>query len=302
MKINSEALKFHRDRCELSQEALASVSKVSKKTISRIESGTLDGNRKEAIERLARALGITHEELCRPPKEDADQAADTSESAYRKLTTHLSPEANLAFALIEERYGVKSEDLIEMAPLSFLLLAEASLNWRRARNIDVKSALGGIRHPYLEITFGIEDTEQVFEFDASSIEEADIFGENVRNELRSFGRNFKCDNPFIEYLIGVAKNHAPSLVEIVQFDTSQQLPSYMIRTAKIEELTGGDDRARYALAHGYALRRDIPAELQGDEAKEQRIAWLAQRVPDEKWEKHQKAKSAPSDYLKEIGI
>lgn len=302
MKINPDTLRYYRDRCGLSQEDLAEESKLTKKTISRIESGEIQEPRARTIKLLAEALKIAEDTLSRPPDKNQEQDADTSEYAYRKLTTHLSPDANLAFAFIEERYGVKSEDLIEMAPLSFLLLAEASLNWRRARYIDFKSALDRLCHPYLEVTLDFVDTEQVVDFDSSSIKEADIFGTMLRNELKTFRGNFTCNNPFIEYLRRVAAKYAPSLVEIEPSDPSQTVPSYMMRSAKIEELTGGDDRARYALARGYALKRDIPAELLGDDTKEQRVAWLAKRVPEEKWAEHQAAKTDLRALLEKLGI
>lgn len=307
MKINSEALKFHRDRCELSQEALASVSKVSKKTISRIESGTLDGNRKEAIERLARALGITHEALCRPPEENADQGADTSESVYRKLTTHLSPEANLAFAFVEERYGVSSEYLIEMAPLLFTLLAEASLNWRREKLKQAEDAFDrlssiGAAFPHLSFCGGPRREEDMLDIEQSCIDEGDVFGSQLKVEAKGFGGIEPPGNPFARYLALLAAKHARDLIEVEHYDPDAALPSYMIRTDKIERLTGGDDRARYALAHGYALKRDIPAELLGDDAKERRVAWLAKRVPEEEWTKHQAAEADLRAFLEKLGI
>ena len=302
MKINPETLGYYRKRCGLSQEELGEKSRISKKSISRIESGEMKEPRARTIKLLAEALNIAEDTLSRPPDKSPEQAADASEYFYRKLTTHLSPEANLAFNFVEERYGVKSEDLIEMAPLSFLLLAEASLNWRRARNIDVKNAFDRLRHPYLEFTFALEDTEQFVGFDDSSIEEADIFGKMLQKELKSLGGNFTCYNPFIEYLKRASTKHAPSLVEIKPSDTSQTVPSYMIRTAKIEELTGGDDRARYALARGYARKGDIPAELLGDEDRDKRTDWLAKRVPEEEWTKHKAAETDLRAFLEGLGI
>ncbi|MFZ1415625.1 MAG: helix-turn-helix transcriptional regulator [Defluviicoccus sp.] len=307
MNINPDTLKFHRERCGLSQEALADVSKVSKKTISRIERDEIRKPRRNTTKQLAQTLGIAEEALCQPPEKSLEQEADASESAYRKLTTHLSPDANLAFAFVEERYGASSEDLIEIAPLLFTIVAEASLNWRREKIKQAEDAFDrlsriGAAFPHLAFCGGPRREEDMLGIEDSCIEQQDVFGSRLRAEARGFRDMATPGNPFIQYVALLAAKHAPALVEIEQFDASQTLPSYMIRTAKIERLTGGDDRARYALARGHALKRDIPAELQGDEKREQRIAWLAQRVPAEEWEKHQKAKSAPSDYLAEIGI
>lgn len=307
MKINPDTLKFHRERCRLSQEALASVCGISKKSISRIESGSSGVNRQQIIKRLADKLGVTEQDLCQPIKETDDNFAVYEGNIFRKLTTHLSPEANLAFAFVEERYGVSSEDLIEMAPLSFLLLAEASLNWRREKLKQAEDAFDRLSHlgaafPHLSFCGGPRHEEDMLGIEQSCIDQGDVFGFQLKAEAKGFGGIEPPGNPFARYLALLAAKHARDLVEVEQYDPDAALPSYMIRTDKIERLTGGDDRARYALANGYALKRDIPAELLGDDAKERRVAWLAKRVPEEEWTKHQAAETDLRVFLEELGI
>lgn len=307
MNINATTLKLVREKRNLTQEALAIKSGISKKNISRIESSTTRNHRNRTIKLLAKALDIREEDLCRSPDESADKVTDTSESAYRKLTTHLSPEANLAFAFVEERYGVSSEDLIEMAPLLFTLLAEASLNWRREKLKQAEDAFDrlsrlGAALPHLSFCGGPRRDEDMLDIEQSCIDQGDVFGSQLKVEAKRFGGIEPPGNPFARYLALLAAKHARDLIEVEQYDPDAALPSYMIRTDKIERLTGGDDRARYALAHGYGLRRDIPAELLGDDAKERRVAWLAKRVPEEEWTKHQAAKTDLRAFLEELGI
>ena len=176
--IQPETPKFHRQRARLSQDALAQKSRVGKKTISRIENGKGNNIRANTINRLAAALQIKPEDLAMPPQEGSHFGATN-----RKFRTYIDTDVALAFAIVEHRYNVSYQSLVEMAPLFFTLLAEGSLAWRKEQLSQIEKAAdivmewgrtGG--HPaYCEGSAEIEDFGIPEEKD--SIDKIDLFGQ-----------------------------------------------------------------------------------------------------------------------------
>jgi transcriptional regulator with XRE-family HTH domain len=72
VKIHPDSLRSHRIRSRLTQEALAQVSNVSKKTITRIEAGRGEKVRSITINRLAIALKVEPEALENAPEDSHD--------------------------------------------------------------------------------------------------------------------------------------------------------------------------------------------------------------------------------------
>lgn len=301
MNINPDTLKFHRERCGLSQEALASVSGVSKKSISRIESGSSGANRQHIIKRLAETLGVTEKDLCQIAEEPGDDFTHKEGSVFRRMTVFIDPETFIAFEFIKQRYNVLDKDILAIAPLLFIILAEASLNWRRKTVSEWSELRERIykleqRNPHLDLSDDVNYINYLhYEHKTSeinSIDKGDIYADYY---------TFQYANPFVEYLKGVSLKHAAGLVDVDHRSEGSKLPAYLIKPL-IDNLTGGDDRARYALLHKHARLGSMPADLWGDDAKEPRVAWLAQRVPDEEWEKHQAAEQALEASVDDFGI
>ena len=142
MNINPEMLRVLRNSRGLSQEGLAELSKVSKKTVSRIESGHIAPSkiRSTTIERLAKALEVKSEDLANVPEEGRYRDPLFRAYGYRPLKTYINAATALAYEFVEYRYHVPSEWLVSMAPLFFTLLAEESLAWRRQKLAEVKEA------------------------------------------------------------------------------------------------------------------------------------------------------------------
>lgn len=63
-----------RGKKDISQEKLAEISGVSRATIARIETGSIDGTRSTTLVKLAEALGVTAARLFRvsPPGKDSE--------------------------------------------------------------------------------------------------------------------------------------------------------------------------------------------------------------------------------------
>jgi len=315
--INPEALKFFRNRKPWTQERLADATKGQKKvslpTIKRIES-TKEGNypaNDRVAEGLAKALGVGIEDFSKAPSEEEDRKASLRKSGYRPLRTMLDAETSLAYNMVQHIYGVPIRSQIEMAPLFTALLAEASLAWRRERVAEIETAanrlmaLGGGHFSFAHAAYrsleGATDEQE-------SIEKRDIFGEHVGPDAFDLGYDPSQNNPFSDFLKHLAEK-AEVEEKTIFFDknfgwkTSDGLPAYRIGADLIEQLTGGDPDAEYALLRGHVRLKDIPKDLRGEKMEASRIAWMIARIPEEeRAEREALRKELLDDFLGDPGI
>jgi transcriptional regulator with XRE-family HTH domain len=266
---------------------------VSKKTISRIEASD-DGyeSRGRTLTNIAKVLGVDAKKLAAPPTACGDN--DDNEMLFWGVARKFKLPENsaLSLAFVEDRYGVSADEIIEAAPLFFALIAELSLERRRERTSQIEAAIKQLdelmekSHLPNLMYQDFFDLGQIVDYDLKSIDNKDLFGsilvdevyENV-NQIDLSGRNI-----FLLYLKELVRNLLTGLVKVRVFDPSV-MPVFSIGESEIERITGGDDRAKCALASGFARIRDIPAELQSDKKLDERVQWLRERVPDAKWEK-----------------
>ena len=131
---NSTRLYELRNTKGLTRARLAKLSKVSVRTIQRLEDPTL-ANRtphRNTLENLAKALQIEPEALTNEAPLPGAETGPTPESRRVQIGVEIAPKAKLAYDLVKLRYGVSATEIINMAPLFFTLLAEDSL----ARRLD----------------------------------------------------------------------------------------------------------------------------------------------------------------------
>jgi transcriptional regulator with XRE-family HTH domain len=302
MNIHPTTLSVLRTSRDLSQEGLAERSKVAKATISRIERGKSGSANTATIERLARALEVPPKTLTEPP--EAMHEADLRELGYRTIKVTLKESTFEAFVMAQRRYGVHLFDQIEMAPLFFTLLAEGSLAWRRKKVEEAWEAATRLRSigsgaGHLAFVNAVNRTEEGLAEEEQSIESLDLFGKDVGDDAFHLGFDPSESNPFADYLRHLARDIDPDVVELDTegkgiWKTGEGMPEYTICPAelnRIEEergrIAGGNHLARYALKRGHVLPRDIPQELQGEDAKEARIAWLIERIPKDEREREE---------------
>lgn len=316
MSIHPETLKQHRTLLHLSQADLATASKVSKKTISRIETGEAkpDGIRQNTIERLAKALDSTPEVLARSPLADRKDARSADDRlrrvGLRKIVDIIEQGKALEYELVAQRYDIPMRALLEIAPLCFTLLAELSLKKRRQRLEDLAVAFGGYttllpKHlPHGRVA--TSDFEQATRHEEVSIATNDLFGANLPKDGFSsayeHGFDPESSNPFYDFLYELADDLDPEIVELHEVHYSSLLPEYSVCDGDLERLTGGTRRARYALFRGYAHVGNIPQKLRGDDASGERTAWLEDHVPEDKWEEEEKRHADFVDRLNSLGI
>lgn len=291
--IHPEALKAYRTRKHWTQEQLADATrgahKVSLPTIKRIESAkdkTYPANDRVA-EALAKAFGISVEDLAKGPSEIGDREESLRKSGYRPLRTMIDAETALAFDMVQHLYGISARSQIEMAPLFAALLAEGSLAWRRKRVDSIEEAadrlmsLGGGHFSFAHAAYRTQDGAAD---ERASIEKRDLFGEHVGNDTFDLGFDPSQNNPFSDYLQEFASESEAKTVTFTNdfgWKTSEGLPEYRIGADTIERLTGGDADAEYALLRGHVRLKDIPEELLGDEKEAERKEWISARIPGE---------------------
>lgn len=297
MPINPERLRRLRKGRNLSRAKLSERARgVSVRTIQRLESDSEASKtpREHTLERLAGALrveeGVLTGEL---PFPELDEPA-TPEPV--QIGAKIDPMARLAYDFIKRRYGVSATEIIDMAPLFFVLLAEGSLAQRRER---VQEAYETIAHleRIRQSTDGayhclnMADTQGIIESigdsidsEEASIRKIDLFGEGLLSDSKNPWIADPFDpydtNPFADYLRGLANAlDKRSVVFCLQTGLLGSFPPYWICLGMLKDITNGSDEARSALTSGAVRLDEIPEELMAEGAGEARAEWLADRAP-----------------------
>ena len=293
MPIDPERLRRLRKGQKLSRAKLSEQAKVSVRTIQRLESDSeaSETPREHTLERLAGALrveeGVLTGEL---PFPELDEPA-TLEPV--QISAKIDPMARLAYDLIKRRYGVSATEIIDVAPLFFVLLAEGSLAQRRERMKEAYDHLERIRQSTdgayhclnMTDTQGIIDSiEDSIDLEEASIGKTDLFGEGLLPDSKNPWIADPFDpydtNPFADYLRGLADAlDKPSVVSCSQTGLLGSFPPYWICLGMLKDITNGSDEARSALTSRAVRLDEIPEELMAEDAGEARAKWLADKAP-----------------------
>lgn len=296
MKIDPDLLRSLRKKQNLSLVKLAEKTRrvnppgITEKTIQRLESTSQQNAtvREHTIESLAKALsvepGVLTGEL--PLPESDDTLTDNLDRV--QMGAQVAPKTRLAYDLIKRRYGVNATEIINMAPLFFTLLAEGSLAWRREKLEEAKEAyqhlleidgfwgggLSGVQS-YMDEEIGIAE---------DSIDEDDLFGDqfNTPSLIDSFF-DPSADNPFAQYLRKLADKLAiPEIVDVdeyLNFRSQYKFPDYEVSRKELDHISNGSSKARRTLETGHVRLSEIPEELMAEDAGEERMKWLEDKLP-----------------------
>ena len=288
MTIKPETLKALRNHYALSQDELAIKSKVAKKTIGDIELGKRKKANANTTKQLAKALKVEPADLAKDFGEiDFSQSKSDRMPGYRKISESIPADAHLSFDMVEHLYGVSRKTQIEMAPLLMALAAEASLNWRREKLNEIAeatSALGSIAEGHLSFANAVYCVEEGAKVEEDSINKRDLFGRTATEAAYDLGYDPDTHNPFADYLRDFARQNSSENISLDPDEiwiNANGMPDYQIGSRIIEALTDGDQWARYALSHGIVRIQDIPQKLMTKEKRNERVKWLADKVPPE---------------------
>jgi transcriptional regulator with XRE-family HTH domain len=295
MTINPDRLHKLRVQLKLSRDQLAEKSKISPRQISRLEneSASSKGVRERTIVQLAEALnvepGVLTDELPMPERRAAGRPG---EGERVQVSALLSPEVRLAYALIKRRYNVNTTTIFNLAPLMFTLLAEGSFDWRSEKLKEVEEAanqLSGLSDIAGHLSFAnvASMTIDSAASEEASIQQNDLFGKtNKPDDFLDFGYDQSTNNPFADYLRGLARKiNKPDVVEVnketLGYYALEDLPLYEICAGDIQQISGDSIDAAFALKYGFARLGDIPDELWAEDASEQRMQWLEEKLPED---------------------
>ena len=279
-----------RQRKRLSRPQLAERSKVNERTIQRLEKEP-QPSRKNTLKRLATALGVKPGVLT--GEEPLPESGNAPTSAFKppQIGAQITPKVRLAYDLIKRRYGVGATEIINMAPLFFTLLAEGSLAWRREKIEEVKELKSRVEQidgfwrggALGMVGDGLHDEGLAGEDD--SIQKADLFGEYLLSTPIYDFFDPSTDNPFASYLRRLkAELDITGVVDVdsddLMFGSPLKFPDYDICRDELDGIANGSRYAKMALETGDARISEIPEKLMTEDASEERVNWLGDRLPD----------------------
>ena len=202
----------------------------------------------------------------------------------------IQAESRLAYDLVKIRYGIKATEIINMAPLFFVLLAEGSLAWRREKLRELNEAIarmkeiGRIRdNPIGHLSYAncADVADNALFFEEESIDKADLFGEHLPGEAHDFGYDPSRGNPFADYVRWFADElDNPGIVKITSGELKLGLggfPDYEICGERLDKIAGDSRKARQALKNGTVRLSDIPEKLVAEDMRTERVKWLEDR-------------------------
>ena len=285
--IHPRKLKFVRESRNMSQAQLADASDVSQKQISRLEKSdeheSLNKCHGKTIQKLSSTLNVPEEELATPPEGDDERRAKNL--GFKRISFFLSEQDRLNYRFLEERYGVKSLDILRAAPLLFLVTAEMSLAERREGLAAFEDALGCVPGEFLshlgDVVIGLSNAEAAGLVEARSVKECDLSGKVIRdNEWSELYEG--SGDLYVDYLERKVRELAPDAFGD-EDEISGNFASLFVRLfeTKIEELSDGNLLARLALERGDVRPRDIPKKLLANDQAKKRSEWLAERCSED---------------------
>ena len=307
LEIDAENLKALRKGKGLSRAELANRAGVSERQLARLESpdSTRNAVRATTIRRIANALDADVKELS-----GASPVRKHSPREHGRVGFRVSTELRLAFDLIRFRYGPTPRQVIELAPLLFVLLAEGSLAWRKERVAEIERITQRLHElgndSQLYFAHRVEYVEDGLEHEKGSIMNADVLGDDVRRE----NWDLACDGakPFAAYLRKMADDLGAE--GTVDFDRSDfavgwfspiwGAEPYAVCRDTLGELTGGSKYALWALVHGDVQLSEIPEDLLRPEAKDDRVAWLESKLSDDVRDREDAADARAKEFLKPL--
>ena len=128
----------------------------------------------------------------------------------------MSGEAALDYGLVQRRYSVSTREIMELAPLAFLLLAEGSLNWRKQKVESFDEATNNLRKlggGHFSFVNAIYRAEEACFDEEKSIEKRDVFGQHLADDTYNLGYDPSTNNPFADYLRELANDIDDDILE-----------------------------------------------------------------------------------------
>ena len=204
-------------------------------TVSRWERGSTRHIRPRLRDALCIALRVEWKELSEPPGKPKD-------SWVRTKQISVDMDVRNSLQLVAERYGVRMQQVLELAPLLFVLVAERSLIWRRKRLKEIAEVwskaddalknkcghLGGI------VTARDFSAEEQFAEEEKSLGRRDVFGRSIEYEFWQEGD----EGPFLHFVHKLMKDLPEGAVSYIESSDGDTIDAYEVASDTLEKCTG----------------------------------------------------------------
>ena len=240
LSIHPAALRAARKRQKMTQQQLADAVGCTKDTVSRWERGASRRVRSHLRDRLCEVLRVRWENLTSAPETDGH--SDTAPADDTPLKESVGKDVHNALLLVAERYNVRPREVLELAPLLFLIVAERSLLERRRRLREIYTTIHEAEERLLEhcahlggiVCARSTSADRQVEEEEKSLEQRDIFGHLIRYE--TLARNH--EGPFVRYLRNLASGLPEDAVTYIDSFEGDTIDSYRIADDTLRECTG----------------------------------------------------------------
>ena len=274
--INPQALRVYRKRGRLTQQQLADAIHCAKDTVSRWERGKSRRVRSHLKDPLCRALRVSWDKLTESP--DQSTGGDTI-----KVTVGRNVQTPLR--LVAERYDVRARDVLELAPLLFLIVAERSLLERKRRLDEVEVVLEDadqrVREyvPHLGLVAGRYPTEEQLAEEEVSLSKRDVFGRTIKYE---YGAGDGA-GPFVHFVRDLTKDLPKDWVTDINPFGGDMIESYRIADDTLREHTGiseDEEHGRKLLRHIHrgSINLTDCLQIKRDRDEEGYRRWLSEQL------------------------
>ena len=270
--INPRALKTARKRRSLTQGQLARVIGCSKDTVSRWERGKSRCVRSHLRQPLCDALQVTWNRLTERTKERRHLTGDVT------INVSIRKDARASMQFVAERYSVSPREVLNLAPLLFLIVAEQSLLMRQRRLEEMQAVLQEAEGKLLDNSAHLGgivcarsiSADEILEQEEESLGKRDVFGRMIEYQYR--GSND--EGPFARFVRDLAKDLPKHAVTDIESYGGDMIETYRIAEDTLRECTGlsEDEEQGKELLHyfrfGYIdfaeclrVRRDGPEKI-----------------------------------------
>jgi transcriptional regulator with XRE-family HTH domain len=288
--IDPNRLKEIRLLRKLSQEALSKKAKLSKESIHRLERGVQSGARPKTIDGLVKALevepGVLTGVLPIPTRDStAPDTPDTALFEMYPMNYRVDGAVRNAFMIAALRYQVPVARIVELAPLLFVLAAEASLERRRAKLAELQDVFDrgdALRPNFPHLPYEIVPNfraDDAFAAEEESIDRHDILATTLPDEIfdtKPVAKDYDEDedNPFVVSLQAEAER-LKGVVVIERFHRHDT--TFHVCPKDALALAGGDAKLADSILRGCIVLHKMPRELFSDNSTKARIAWLQEQ-------------------------
>ena len=257
--INPNAIKNARKKRGLTQQELADAIRAkakagTKDTVSRWERGKSSTVRPYIRKALCEVLGVKWEDLTSPISQPSDIFLDPT------VKVSISERARAALRLVAVRYQIPPREVLDIAPLLFLLAAERSLLERKRRLQVMDEVMDEAdeklrkNRAHLGAIFArrVDADNELYE-EEKSLAKRDVFGRTI--DYQNWGREDV--GPFVHFVRELAEDLPKGAVDSIESIRGDMVGTYEIAADTLRDCTGISEEEEHGAELLDYLRRGL---------------------------------------------